>query len=95
MSTTFQAPTKDPAAILFHEMDWTSWLADGETITAQSAASSAPDDMLIDQVTQAAGVVTWRVRGGTAGRKYAVTVQITTSDNRRDERSVTYRVAQR
>ncbi len=96
MSSTTQAPPKDPAAILFHEMDWaTNWLDAGETITSQSVTSSAPTDLAIDQVTQADGIVTWRVQGGTDGQRYTVTVQITTSDGRRDERSVIYRVVQR
>ena len=95
MSTTFQAPPKDPAAILIHAMDWTAWLETAETISAQTATSSVPAELVIDQVAQATGVVTWRVQGGTAGKKYTVTIQITTSSGRRDERSVVYRVTQR
>jgi hypothetical protein len=94
MSTTFQAPTKDPAAILFHEMDWSSWLDEGETIDAETVTSSDAA-LIIDQVLEASGVVTWRVRGGAAGKRYTVTVRVETSDGRTDERSVTYRVAQR
>lgn len=96
MSTPFAAPTKDPAAILVHEMDWSAnWLRPGEAITSQSVTSSAPSELVVDQVGQVAGVISWRVQGGTVGRRYTVNCQITTSAGRRDERSVIYRVGKR
>ena len=93
MSYTFTAPPKDPQATLRHGINWADWLQDGETITAQSM--TAPTGITVDQVTQATGVISYRIVGGTAGTDYVVTCQITTSQGRVDERSVLYRVRNR
>lgn len=90
-----EAPIKDPVAILDHAMPWDDWLDDGETITARSVTSSAPDELQAQAGALDSAQVTWRVSGGQAGRDYAVTVQITTSTGRCDERSVLYRVRER
>jgi hypothetical protein len=97
MSYSFIADRKDPSAVLRHEMDWIGdgWLADGETITAETVVSSVPAELVIDQVAEAAGVVAWRVSGGTARKNYTVTVTITTSAGRIDQRSVLYPVRER
>jgi len=93
MAFTFTAPTKDPQATLIHSHDLTAWLQDGETITAQ--AVTAQSGLTISGVTEAGGVVTYTVEGGTAGVDYIVTCQVTTSDGRIDERSVRYKVRER
>lgn len=94
MSYEFTAPIKDPSAVLDHGMNWTSWLDDGETITAQSVVA-APADLTIAAVAQADGIVSWRVSGGTLGQDYIATCRITTSVGRVEERSVRYRVGER
>jgi hypothetical protein len=97
MNYTFTAPTKDPQATLRHGVNWADpqapWLQNGETITAQSITATV--GITVDQVTQANGVVSYRISGGTAGADYVVTCQITTSQGRIDERSIRYRVRNR
>lgn len=93
MSYTFTAPPKDPQATLRHGINWADWLQNGETITAQSITATV--GITVDQVTQATGVVSYRISGGAAGADYVVTCQITTSQGRIDERSVLYRVRNR
>lgn len=94
MSFTFTAPRKDPAATLDYEMDWSAVLADGETITAEDV-TCADDDITISGVTQASGIVRWRVAGGTSGSSYQVTVEITTSAGQVDQRTVSIPVRDR
>jgi hypothetical protein len=94
MRYSFTAPAKDPSAVLRHAMDWTAWLDPGETITAQTAVAS-PAGLTVDQVGQLAGVVSWRVSGGVLDKNYTVTVTVTTSAGRSDQRSVLYRVRDR
>jgi NADPH-dependent curcumin reductase CurA len=93
MGFEFTAPVKDPDSILRHAFDWTAWLQDGETIIAQ--AVTAPVGITVDQVTQADGVVSYRIAGGADGAEYIVTCRVTTSLGRIDDRSVRYRVGQR
>lgn len=92
MSHTFIAPLKDPSARLDHAMDWTDWLQNGETITAQTVTSASAT---ITSVAQSSGIVTWRIAGGTLGQGVIVTVQVTTSTGRIDERSVFYEIVER
>lgn len=91
--TTFTAPDKDPQATLRHGVDWSGWLQADETITDE--AVTATTGLTVDQVAEAAGVVSYRVSGGTAGADYTVTCQVTTSNGRIDERSVLYQVRER
>jgi hypothetical protein len=93
MSFTFTAPPKDPQATLRHSISWASWLQDGEAITAQSM--TAPDGITVDQVTQADGVVSYRISGGIDRKDYVVACRVETSQGRIDERSVLYRVRER
>lgn len=87
--------TKDPSADLDYSWDWTvnSWLAAGETIT--TAAVTVPDGLTLGTVSQAAGVVTAWIRGGTAGQEYEVVCRITTSEGRVDDRTILLRCQQR
>lgn len=93
MSYTFTAPIKDPQAILRHSISWADWLQEGETIVSRSVTPEV--GMVVDQVSDAAGAVSYRIQGGVAGKNYIVTCQITTSLGRVDERSVLYPVRER
>jgi hypothetical protein len=98
MSYTFEAPIKDPHAILRHSMDWAQkgWLQAGEAIQGlPEVISSAPTELVVDQVAQANGQVSWRVSGGLAGVNYTVTVRISTNQGRTDDRSILYKVRER
>lgn len=87
MTYTFSAPMKDPAAALDYEMDWSAWLEDGETISAVEITS--PDGALtVTNASTANGKVLWRLAGGVANIDYTITVQITTSSEQVDHRSV-------
>lgn len=78
---------KDPEARLDYTWDWTAWLETGETITAHTVAVTK-GDVTLDGDTEAAGVVTAWVTGGTAATIAWVTCHITTSDDREDERTL-------
>lgn len=91
----FTAPVKDPDSILRHAFDWTGWLDAGETITGTPTVTSNDPALVVDQVSQADGVVSYRLSGGIAGAEYLVTCRINTSTGRRDDRSVRYRIGQR
>lgn len=98
MDYTFEAPIKDPQAILRHSMDWAAqgWLQAGEAIQGlPQVVSSAPDDLVVDQIAQANGQVSWRVSGGVVGANYIVTVRISTDQGRTDDRSILYKVRER
>lgn len=90
MSASF---LKDPNATLDWSFDWSRWLADAETITAQTV--TADPGLTVNSTSQSAGVVTTWLSGGTAGDDYRVTCQITTSDGRIDDRTITIRVRER
>lgn len=96
MSTTI--PPKDPGATLDYQVDWTAWLAVGETIqgtpvvTVDTGLTLNPEGKT---TTVAAGKVTFWLAGGTAGAVYTVVCQITTSQGRTDQRSFRLAVADR
>lgn len=82
-------PSKAPAAILDYQMDWSGWLAAGETIS--SADVSADAGITVNPPGKstgiANGVVTFWLGGGTSGTTYNVTVTVTTSA-RTDSRTI-------
>lgn len=84
---------KDPAAVLDYEVDWSTWLADGETIATSTV--TVEDGLDLDSDTNTDTVVTAWLSGGTVGENYTVTSQITTSQSRTDERSITIHVRER
>ena len=78
---------KDPAAVLDYRLDWSPWLAEGETITASTMTAATGISM--DSQTHDATTATVWLSGGTLGQQYAVTNHITTSAGRQDERTFT------
>lgn len=82
----------DPDATLDYAVDWTSWLASGETISSVSwtvpagvTEESAPGGWSEPDANNKRTV--W-ISGGTAGTDYTVACEITTSVGRVDERSI-------
>jgi hypothetical protein len=72
----------DPSANLDYSFDWSSWLAAGETITAQTVTPST--GITLGTTTQLAGVVTtWITAATTSG---TIACHITTSAGRQDSR---------
>jgi hypothetical protein len=96
MAFLIPLPPKAPAAVLDYQMDWSSWLAAGETIS--SAAVTADAGITVNpsgkSTSTANGVVTFWLGGGTAGIAYSVTVTVTTSA-RVDSRSIQVQVGTR
>lgn len=75
MTTLFQ----DPDDQLVYEMDWTSWLPSGQTIT--SSIWPAVTDLTFDtSVILTGGLKTGiRISGGTLGRTYQITNRVVTN----------------
>lgn len=95
MSYSFTAPPKDPSAVLDYDMDWSAWLAAGETIIASPlpiVTSDDPDALIVSAISVDGGKVRFRLSGGSAGADYLVSVRIVTSIAQIDERSVRVRV---
>lgn len=90
---TFLAPLKDPNSIELHGLDWSDWLGNGDSLA--SATVTADTGLTVDQVTNAAGVVSYRLSGGTAGMNYIATCRVVTAFGLVDDRSVQYRVRER
>lgn len=86
---------KDPDAVLDYQVDWSAWLASGETISTHTV--TADDGITVDSssITDDSTTVTAWVSGGTAGRKYRVTYHITTSEGREEDRTIRLWVQQR
>jgi len=89
------AKIKDPNAVLDYSIDWSTWLATSETITASSW--TVPTG--ITQTTPAPSftntITTIWLLGGTVGTTYTLTNHITTNQGRQDDRSITIQVVER
>lgn len=81
---------KEPASLLDWVVDWSPYLADGETITAHTVTPEA--GITLDSSSATNTAVTVWLDGGTLGETYTVTVQVTTSGGRTDRRSFTVAV---
>lgn len=89
-------PPKAPGAVLDYAVDWSDWLAAGETITESAWSISPDDDSLVEDSSDYTGIATviW-VSGGTEGQRYTLVNHITTSAGREDERTIAFSIAQR
>lgn len=84
----------DPEAYLDYSVDWSSWLAEGETIT--DVVWNILDDTVDgDTETEADGVATIWLTGGTVNRQAKVECKITTNIGRIDERTIRLTVRER
>lgn len=100
---------KDPNAILDYTVDWSAWLASGETISTSTwtastgitiATTPAPSNTgTTATVWLSGGTVNGGeelgVSGGISQRAYRVTNRITTSAGRTDDRSIFVAVVER
>lgn len=84
--------TKDPAARLDYEIDWTTWL-DGDTLTASTWVSDSGLTVASSSYDDSKATV-W-LTGGTLGTRYKVTNHITTAQGRIDERTLTITIRDR
>lgn len=85
--------TKDPESVLDFGFDWSDWLASGETISSHTV--TAETGITKDSDTEASGVVTVWLSGGTVGTTYTLECKIVTSASRTDERTMTVKVQER
>jgi hypothetical protein len=85
----------DPSAVLDYAIDWTAWLAEGETIYASTWTIPTGITQTTPAPSIAAGVTTVWISGGTVGTIYTVTNHITTSQGRQDDRSFELSVSNR
>ena len=86
---------KDPDAVLDWVFDWKvkNWLESTETISSHTI--DADTGITIDSDSEADGVVTVWLSGGTAGQDYTVRCEVVTSMGRTDERSIDIKVMER
>lgn len=85
--------THDPNSVLDYSVDWSSWLASGETIS--SSVWTVEAGLTKDSESNTTTVATVWVSSGTAGSDYEATNRITTTDGRTDDRTITIRVRER
>ena len=78
--------TKDPGAILDYTVDWTDWLASGETIS--TSTWTLPSGITEQSSTNTTASTTVWLSGGTDGDTYEVVNHIVTSQSRTDERTI-------
>jgi hypothetical protein len=84
---------KDPQADLKYVVDWTDWLASGETISTSTFTVPSGLTKVSESNTTTAGTV--RISGGSAGTTYRIVHQITTSASQTDQRSFDLRIEDR
>lgn len=88
-----RAFTKMPAEILDYTVDWSGWLAEGDSITAVSWV--VPNGVsLVAQANDGASATIW-LSGGAPGVEYWVTNRVTTAVGRTAERSFRIVVVER
>lgn len=88
---------KDPDATLDYSIDWSAYLADGETLSTSDwsvePAETGGLAVLAAGVQGATSQVT--VGGGISGHSYRLVNRISTNQSRTDERSITIRAMDR
>lgn len=86
---------KDPAAVVDFELDWSSWLAEGDSITQSDWDIADGLTEIEERRNHTDSTATVWLQGGVAGEEYAVTNTITTAQGRVDQRTVYIRVMER
>jgi hypothetical protein len=93
---------KQPDEIKRYQIDYSQWLADGETVTSvvtavtllNSAAGDVGEPTMTIGTTQIIGglVYEYYVSSGTDGKRYKVTFQASTSDSQTVESEIEFKV---
>ena len=92
---------KDPEAQLVYSMDWSQWLATGQTIvsvdyTENSRVNDTAPLVIESEGVANSGTLTYcELSGGAVGKVYTVTAEITTDDGSTDRRAFKVRVENR
>jgi hypothetical protein len=92
--------SKDLEARLVYSMDWSEWLAQGQTITAvtytHNSRANDADPIIIHSSGISGGNVTYaNISGGSVGKVYTITAAITTDNAALDRRSFRIKVESR
>lgn len=88
--------TKDPDAVLDYTIDWSDWLATGDTISTSSWSVESGSGLTNDSDEKTTTTTTIWLSGGTvADDYYDVINTIVTDDGRTDERTLKIRVQER
>lgn len=89
--------TKDPDATLDWTFNWSAWLDGSETITSYDV--NVPTGITLGSgvhaPSQADGVVTYWLSGGTLHSSYRITCHIKTSEGREDDRTMQIAISER
>ncbi len=91
MATKTQGWIQDPNSVLDYTFDWSEWLAESETITAQNIEISPTNHATPLAVNNSSFIdkkATIWLSGGRKNTRYRVSCTITTSENRVDTRSI-------
>jgi hypothetical protein len=91
---------KDPEAKLVYSMNWSEWLAVGQTVvsvdyTHNSRANDTAPLVIVTDGVQSNTITYAEIRGGAVGKIYTVTADITTDDGATDRRSFRIKVENR
>lgn len=90
---TIQRFRKDPQSVLDYGVDWSDWLASGETIS--TSTWTVPTGITKDSDSKGDNSTLIWLSGGTAGTTYQLANKIVTSDSRTVERTIEIIVEQR
>jgi hypothetical protein len=91
---------KDPEAKLVYSMNWSEWLAAGQTVvsvdyTHNSRANDTAPLVIVTEGVQSGTITFAEIQGGAVGKIYTVTADITTDDGATDRRSFRIKVENR
>lgn len=90
--STIKSFTKDPDAVLDYQLDWSEWLATGDTISA--SAWVVPTGLTLDSDSNTTTKATAVLSGGDLGVTYIVTNRITTVNGLITDRSIEITIAE-
>lgn len=88
---------KDPQAVLDYSIDWGAEYLDGDLLQASAWTVSPAEGGGVTVAGEdfSATVSTIKAAGGTAGRLYRLTNEVTLASGRNDSRSIVLRVEKR
>lgn len=92
---------KDPEAKLVYSMDWSQWLATGQTVvsvnyTENSRVNDTAPLVIESEGVTDAGLTTYaEISGGAVNKIYTVTAEITTDDGAVDRRNFRIKIENR
>ena len=79
----------DPDAVLDIAFDFSSWLADTETISNHALSRITATNITADSTSESGGVVTVWVSSIAEGKTATVTCHVVTDQGREDDRAIT------